>query len=141
MEFTYVKTQGETGYTYRPCLPVTFSFGTKRIPIGNALVDTGSDVTILPLDIAHALEIELDDSKQIRLSSAGGGIFTALPSSKKITYSIEKKGFRSITWKGIIYFAESEPIVLLGHYQCAEYFDLTFQGPEKTLSILPRFAS
>lgn len=139
MEFAYVKTEGDTGYIYRPSLSVTFSNGDKKFLVMNALVDTGSDVTILPLDIAHALNIELDDSKQMRLSCAGGGMFTALPSLKKITYTIEKKGFRPVSWKGTIYFAESEPVVLLGHYQCMENFDLTFYGPERKLSILPRF--
>jgi len=38
-----------------------------------------------------------------------------------------------------ISFADAEPIMLLGHHQCLEYFDLTFQGPEKKLGVLPRF--
>ena len=102
-------------------------------------MDTGSDLTILPLEIAHILEIELDDSKKLIMGSAGGGRFTALPSQKQISYTIELKGYRSITWKGIIYFAEDEPIVLLGHHQCLEKFDLNFQGPERKLGITPRF--
>ena len=140
MEIPYIKCEGSNGYSYRPYLPVTFSYGDRLFPVGRALVDTGSDLTILPLAIAHHLHIELDDSKKVIIDCAGGGRFTALPSQKNVHYSIEQKGFRSIKWKGIAYFAEQEPVVLLGHHECLEKFDLTFHGPERKLSILPRFS-
>ena len=139
MEFPYVKFEGEQGTCLRPHVPVTISYKGKSFPVGNALVDTGSDITILPLEVAHLLRIQLDDSATLRLSSAGGGIFVALPSRNKVEYTIEKKGFRPIHWEGTVYFAEDEPIILLGHLQCLEYFDVTFYGPEKKVSLLPRF--
>jgi hypothetical protein len=95
-------------------------------------------MTILPLGIAHLLEIELDDSKSLRIDSAGGGSFVALPSRRKVEYSIEKRGYRPIQWKSVAYFAE-ESAILLGHEDCLEKFDLTFCGPERTLQVLPRF--
>lgn len=73
------------------------------------------------------------------MSAAGGGSFVVLPSQKKIGYTIEYKGYRPIHWEGIVYFAEDEPMILLGHHQCLEKFDLTFHGPERKLEILPRF--
>lgn len=139
MEFNYVETEVDQGYRYRPCIPVTFTHQGKSIFIAPALVDTGADLTILPIEIAHTLHIQLDDSQRLRVACAGGGILVALPSSKKITYTITKEKFRPISLSGIIYFVESEQLVLLGHYQCLEYFDLTFQGPERKLSILRRF--
>jgi hypothetical protein len=139
MQFPYVKCEGSHGFVYRPYLPITFSYGAKKFPVGRALVDTGSDITILPLEIAHYLEIELDDSEKLTIDCAGGGVFVAMPSQKKVTYTIEAKGFRSISWEGIIYFAENEPVVLLGHQQCLDKFDLLFEGPEKKLSITPHF--
>jgi hypothetical protein len=30
-------------------------------------------------------------------------------------------------------------MILLGHYQYLERFDLTFHGPERMLCVLPRF--
>lgn len=137
MEFSYNECEQNV---YRPYLPIIFSYAGKNTPLTGALVDTGSDFTILPLEIAHYLEIELDDSKTIKLDSAGGGIFTALPSQKEVLYTIPaKKGYRPITWSGVIYFTEEEKIVLLGHRQCLEKFDLTFYGPERKLAIVPRF--
>ena len=139
LEFPYVKVEGSEGFSARPYIPVTFSSGKKSFRVGHALVDTGSDLTILPLQIAHFLEIELDDSKRLTIDGAGGGRFLVQPSQKSIQYSIDRKGFRSIAWTGIVYFAEDEPIILLGHHQCLEKFDLNFQGPEKKLGVLPRF--
>ena len=137
MELPYVEFEGQTAPVYRPCVPVTFSFEGRRFPVGHALVDTGSDFTLLPREVAHILQVELDDTKGVKLGSAGGGSFLALPSRKKIRHTIERNGYRPIRWDGIVYFAAEEPVVLLGHYQCLEYFEITFRGPEKRMSILP----
>jgi hypothetical protein len=139
MEFAYRKTDVEDGYRYHPCVPIEFSYGDKTFLVSNVLVDTGAEITILPLKIAHVLDIQLDDSKPLRLASAGGGMFVALPSSKKIELSMNKEGCKSIIWKSTVYFSESETLALLGHYQCLEYFKVTFHGPERRLSIIPRF--
>ena len=139
VEVPYVKVEGSQGLGYRPYLPITFSYKSRQFPAGHALVDTGSDITILPLYIAHLLEIELDDEKRIELDSAGGGSFSALPSLRQIGFCIERKGFRPIQWEGTAYFAEHEPVILLGHHDCLEKFDVTFHGPERKLSLLPRF--
>lgn len=139
MEFSYIKIESDRRGTLRPFLPITLTYRGRELPIGHALVDTGSDLTILPLEIAHLLEIELDDSERTVVSSAGGGQFTAMPCRRPIGFSIERAGFRAIRWEGIAYFAENEPIILLGHQGCLEKFDLTFRGPEKVLQVLPRF--
>ncbi|MDD5056095.1 MAG: hypothetical protein PHZ00_07580 [Candidatus Peribacteraceae bacterium] len=139
VEIPYVKCEGSHGYSYRPYLPVTFSYGDQQLPIGRALVDTGSDLTILPLQVAHYLRIELDDVKKVTIDCAGGGRFIALPSQHQVGYMIDAPGYRPIRWKGIVYFAENEPVVLLGYHQCLEKFDLTFRGPERKLGIIPRF--
>jgi hypothetical protein len=39
---------------------------------------------------------------------------------------------------GTVYFTETEPLVLLGHHECLEKFDMTFHGPERLLSLTPR---
>lgn len=137
MEFSYIKCEGEHNSVFRPYLPVTLCYKSREFPIGNALVDTGADFTILPREIAHILEVELDDSKAVRVGAAGGGIFTALPSQKPLIMKIEKRGFQPVTIKGIVYFAEKQS-PLLGHRGCLEYLDLYFNGPEKTFSITPR---
>jgi hypothetical protein len=103
--------------------------------VPHALVDTGADITILPLDVAHYLEVELDDTEGLDVGSAGGGQFIALPSRKPLHFSIEQKGHRPVEWDAIVYFAPREPVVLLGHRQCLERLRLTFDGPGKILSV------
>jgi hypothetical protein len=105
--------------------------------MGHALVDTGADITLMPLEVARLLKVPLDDTEPLRVSGAGAGEFIAYPSLHKVEYAIERKAFRPIRWEGTVYFADSDP--LLGHRKCLEFFDLTFHGPEKKLSVLPRF--
>lgn len=139
MQFDYVPCESGRGKVFRPCLPVIFSYEGKELSIGHALVDTGSDITILPIEMAHVLKVELDDTESVAIDCAGGAVFHALPSRRPIGYTIAKKGFRSLHWEGTAYFAQEEPVVLLGRHQCLEKFDLNFQGPEKVLGLLPRF--
>lgn len=137
VEFKYTECEGNV---WRPYLPITFSYGSKQFPIGNALVDTGSDLTLLPLAIAHALEVELDDSKRRRIEAAGGSVFLVMPSQKTIGFTIRPpRGYRPISWKGTPFFSPDVESILLGHQAALEKFDITFQGPNKTFSVLPRF--
>ena len=91
------------------------------------------------MEVAHLLEVKLDDTKRILLSAADGGSFIAFPSHTSVEYVLEKKGYQPIKFEGTIYFAEEGEVSLLGHYQCLDKFDVTFHGPEKTFSLLPRF--
>ena len=124
---------------HRPCLPITLGYERREFPVGHALVDSGSDVTVFPLAVAHLLEIELDDSGRISLGSAGGDTFVCFPSREKVTFTIEHSGYRPIRWQAHAYFAQHEPVLLLGHRGCLEKFDVTLRGPEKLLQIIPRF--
>jgi hypothetical protein len=135
VDFPYTPFEGLHGPSFRPCLGVTLSYGNRKFPVGSALVDTGADVTLLPLEIAKVLAVELDESRAITIGSAGGGIFTAVPSLKPIGYAIEQPGFRPICWKGIPYFTTHQSTILLGHYQCLDYLELTFKGPSHVLHV------
>lgn len=137
MEFPYVECEGPRKRVfYRPYLPVVLRYGSKRFFVPHALVDTGADLTVLPLDVAHALEIELDDTEGVEMGSAGGGKFIALPSQKPIQFAVEQKGHRPLEWEGIVYFAPREPVVLLGHRPCLEHLSLLFDGPKRKLRVM-----
>jgi hypothetical protein len=124
---------------YRPYLPIVLSANDRYIHLPYALVDTGSDVSVLPIAIARELGVPLDDTDGIVVGGASGESFTAYPSHKPVRYTIMAEGYRPVSWEGTIYFANEGPAILLGHHQCLERFDLTFHGPERTLSVLPRF--
>jgi hypothetical protein len=136
VEFPYVECEGaRRRVLHRPYLPVVLRHKGKRFFVPHALVDTGADMSILPLDIAHYLEIELDDTEGIDIGSAGGGRFVALPSCEPVQLSIEQKGHRPLEWKVILYFAPREPVVLLGHQHCLDRLRLLFDGPRKMLRV------
>lgn len=96
---------GEGGPIYRPCVPVTFGFDKRTFRVGSALIDTGADMTVLPMDVARVLGIALSEADDVRIGSAGGGRFLAMRSEHRIEQSIERVGFRPCRWKGYVYFA------------------------------------
>jgi hypothetical protein len=134
VEFEYIPSDGKLTTIYLPSLPVTFSCD-KEFPVGHALVDTGADITLLPMEMREWIGVDLNDGAAIQIGSAGGGGFMAIPSAKKVQYSIEKPGFRALRWKGTVFFAPRQPLVLLGHYQCLDQLNLTFKGKERTLAV------
>ena len=137
MEFNYEPFEASWGAGYKPTIPITFSYKKKGISIGHALVDTGADMTLLPLDVAEYLKIEVDIDNGLPVAAADGKKFFAYPSIPKIEYRIACKGFPSYFWKGHVYFTEAR-VVLLGHHDCLERFYVLFKGPERGLKITLR---
>ena len=134
MDFDLVPPEGKFSAIYLPIIPVTLSH-EHAFPVSDALVDTGADMTLLPMETRKYIGVGLDESKAIELGSAGGGGFTAIPSSEPIWYCIDKKGFRPIRWKGTVFFAPRQPVVLLGHYQCLDQLSICLNGKTRRLSI------
>jgi len=116
---------------YVPTLPILLN----GFPVGHALVDTGADATLLPMELQELLAVELDTRNAIPFTSAGGDEFKAIPTTKPIEYTIEQSGFRPKTWKGIAFFAEGQPAILLGQYQCLEKLSITFDAPNKKIRL------
>lgn len=134
MEFDFSKRECDFGTVYSPTVPIIIN----GFSIGHAFIDTGADITILPLEVNTILELELDTEKSIELASAGGGKFRAIPSLKKVTLTIEHSGFKPIIWKGIVYFAPRQPTILLGQYQCLTQLKVTLDGPRRKVIVHPQ---
>lgn len=69
--FPYVMEKIKDGFVYRPKIPVTISYKGNRIET-YGIIDSGSDITILPREIAKVLGIELT-GKQTEIGGLGGG--------------------------------------------------------------------
>lgn len=128
MEFNYAKREWSQGAVYVPVLPVLFN----GFPVGNVLVDTGADVTVLPMELHDVLNIPLDRDHAMEFTAAGGESFLAIPSMKKIEYCVEQSGQR-ITWSGTVFFARGEPTILLGQYQCLSELKITLDGKRRKI--------
>lgn len=136
VRFEYIPYAGN----WLPLIPVTFKHGKHRLPAVGALVDTGATHTILPMEMAPELGIEIDLAERIETQVAGGGRCFVYPSPVEIDYLIrDPRSHLEWQWRGPVSFALGQQVVLLGHHRCLEKFDLVFKGPEKVLEMTPRF--
>lgn len=127
---------GKGGVVYRPTLPITFQFGDIKIPVTDALVDTGADQTLLPLAFAIQFGFQFDLKKDgEEWSGAGGGKFRVFFAPEPIKFILEQTGFRKILWSGAVTFTLKQPTILLGHRGCLEHLDIMFRGKQKILEV------
>ena len=125
-----------------PIVFMIFGHGQKRLPVTDALVDTGATHTVLPLEMASELGIAIDVTDQVETHIAGGGqCYVHSPPVMIDCFLQDPRSRKTCHWKSRVLFALGQKIVLLGHHQCLRRFDVTFKGPEKTLEILPRLES
>lgn len=135
MKFKYSEYQDEKiGKLFRPTLPIVFKYNQKFI-CTEALIDSGADFTILPIEIAGVLNIKLDGSTKMDFHGAGNNSFTVYPSQVRIEHLIRQDGFRPLVWKTAVYFAESQPAILLGNRGFLENFKVTLDGKKKETEI------
>ena len=132
MEFDYTKREWSRGVVYVPVLPILLN----GFPVGHAFVDSGADVTLLPMELNQLLNVELDMENAIELTSAAGTDFRAIPSSTKVEYCIEHSGFRPITWKGTVFFVSEQPTILLGQYQCLSELVITLDAKRRKIVVV-----
>lgn len=135
MKFKYSKYTGlDNTKNFRPTVTILFKNKSKFI-LTEAIVDSGADFTILPIEIAGILNIKLDGHKKTTFHGAGSNPFSVYPSPESIEHTLKQDGFRPITWKTKVYFAESQPGILLGHKGFLENFKVTLDGKRKELEI------
>ena len=130
MEFDYIAREWDRGTLYVPVLPISLN----GFPVGNALVDTGADVTVLPMVLHEVFDIDLDRDHSIEVTGANGVTFCAIPSFDKIEFCVEQAGKR-ITWFGTVFFSSQEQTILLGQYECLSELKITLDGKRRKIRI------
>ena len=98
---------------FRPLIPVTFKVNNREFNT-YSLVDSGADYSILPIEIAGKLNLDIGAQPRPTLLCACGRDFTIYRSPVEIEHIVKKRGFRDIQWKSYVYFAESGNTLLLG---------------------------
>jgi hypothetical protein len=119
---------------YRPSVPIVLKNGSSFILV-EAVIDSGADFTIFPIEIAGVLNLKLDKNSKKNFIGAGSNPFTVYPSPVKIEHILRQSGFRSLKWKTDVYFAESQPAILLGNQGFLDQFVVTFDGKKKEIEI------
>lgn len=136
MKFKYSEYLDEKGVKiFRPTIPIVFKINSKFIQT-EAILDSGADFIILPIEMATILDIKLDINKRMNFFGAGGNSFSVYPSPEKIEHILRQNGFRTIKWSTNVFFAESQPAILLGQKGFFEHFLVTMDGKNKEVEIL-----
>jgi hypothetical protein len=120
-----------------PALDVTLITTTgKELPVTSALVDSGADCSMFPIEWAPRLEIDLesDDCREDECGTAGG----------PITNYIYKPGISALIegheHKLAATFSEHLPVVLLGR-DFFMYHKITFDERAKSITLEPYASS
>lgn len=103
---------------------------------GLPLIDSGSDWTILPLEVAEVLGLEVKSKSKTEFNAAGGGTFSVYKSSHAIEHILSQTGFRDFKWKSHVCFSVSQPTILLGQIGFLDRFKVILNGMQKTTEIV-----
>lgn len=133
MIFKYTEYLGANGKNIaRPAFPLLFKNG-KHFILTRAIIDSGADYIILPIEMAGQLNLKLETKAEFY--GAGGNRFPVYESPVELEYIIRKDGFRNVSAKTTVYFAESQPATLLGNHGFLEKLKITLDGPKKEVEI------
>lgn len=135
MVFPYVEFLGlAEERIFRPMIPITFK--VEDVEFGAyALVDSGADYTVLPIEIAGVFNLKIDNQIQYSILGAGGTTFKIYKSPIEVEHIVKKRGFREIKWKSFVYFAESGSTILLGQAGFMNKFKIVLNGKTKEVAI------
>jgi hypothetical protein len=120
----------------RPEIPITAS-GPAGAAAYTGLVDTGSDITILPLSAAVFLGVEARPAPGPAASVFGGHEAQLLEG--EITFQIQDAN-ETVRWRDTVCFFDfsdrGEETVILGHSGFLDYFTATFDGKAGALTLV-----
>ncbi len=121
---------------FRPMIPIAFEANNKSFD-GYALIDSGSDYNVLPVQVAYSLGLDLSGEVQYRVSAADGRTFTVYKSPLAIDHLIKKRDHKTIKWKSFVYFSDSVDNILLGESGFVDRFRVVLDGKNRKIEIEP----
>jgi hypothetical protein len=140
MKFPYLQyaiQDGPSDYVFRPVIPVDLAGPDGEIDF-YALVDTGSDDTLIPRYVADELGLGIDDDRVGEVTGIGG---EKIPVAKADVELRVSDGDSAALWNasvGVIGDGDGGgDYVILGHKSCLEFFTATFAGDGRTLELTP----
>jgi hypothetical protein len=102
----------------------------------DALVDTGSDLTLLPRWVAGQIGVAVDDTMRWPVGGIAGQTLEASPGDLELEIASDGSSYRLATTVAFVnYPAGSKAMVILGHSGFLDYFRVTFDGPAMELEI------
>ena len=125
------------GILYRPVIPLRV-IGPANTQVILGLVDTGSDVTVLPaflLDLIGAAP----SGETAHFRGVGGQVVTARYSRVALALDHRHGLYR---WQATVGFLDGRDVAILGYAGFLEYFEAAFSSQRRRLTLKPnqRFA-
>lgn len=127
----------DTGLIYRPIIPIVLVGANSELRF-NALVDTGSDQTILPLiDVEPITGIAIDrsvtSSVRGRLEHHTEKLFLGRNCKLRLSDDNTTYEFSTRIW----FSDDDQSPAILGHNGFLDFFNIFFDGSKKELEIIP----
>jgi hypothetical protein len=127
--FPYVKEKIKDGFVLRPKIPVSISYKGNRIDT-YGFIESGSDITILPREIAKALDIELT-GKETEIRGIGGGLLKVVIDFVNLNIG----GILLPQTRVHVPIEESKDVdqLILGHEPLFQEFNISFEYNAKRI--------
>jgi predicted aspartyl protease len=116
---------------FRPKIPLRLAGPHGNQWLTYALVDTGADETVVPLEAARTLRVDLNSKIPI-LRAADNKVI-------QVRYGIVElslgNGAEGYTWTSMVAFQKGRPYSVLGRAGCLDRLDVRFDGPNRRVII------
>jgi hypothetical protein len=123
------------GIIHRPEVPLNISGARSAFPT-LALVDPGSDDTLLPLSVGRLIGATLDAAQAWHVQRIGGQSVSIILGEVVLELTDGSQTFRWSTKIGFVDFADpKDEVTLLGHAGFLDFFRVTFDGHQRWLHI------
>ncbi|MEK6871374.1 MAG: retropepsin-like aspartic protease [Nanoarchaeota archaeon] len=123
----YISHELKSGRIYRPLIPLTFYGRENRDVIG--ILDSGSDISIIPKEIVEFLEIELFDNNEV--FGISGTSIKVKEGKMRITFG---KGREFYNFEIPILVPDSDDVpLIIGRKGFFDQFKITFIESEKKI--------
>ena len=102
----------------------------------SAMVDAGSDDTLIPLSVGRGIGAKIDGSRNWIIQGIGGQVLTVTLGEVSLEITDGRQTFRWPTKVGLVDYADpNDEVVLVGHAGFFDYFRVTFDGHLRTLEM------
>ena len=132
---THPSPTAPSGVLHRPVISLR-SEGATATSLLTALVDPGSDDTLLPLTAGRSIGAKMDATQIWHAEGIGGQTVAVILGEVDFELTDGKQTFRWSATVGFVDFADpKDEVTILGHAGFLDYFRTTFDGHLRTLEI------
>jgi hypothetical protein len=128
MIFPYWESWQEDEVRFLPLLPIRVWHGRDSLDI-DALVDSGAEHTVLSVEIAEELGIDLSDADDVTVVAAGGGELDGWKTT--VTFQLSRRRCRAPA----IFSETGKRRAILGQVGFFAYFTVTFRYRKREMDI------